>query len=415
MVGPAGASGNRISRPEWESADSEAAGGPPGFPLARAAAGGLNAAMQIPPLHAEKLVALARALVDQEQARILVEPYGGAPGFWFGGGNVIRDEDGSVLLCGRYRVSGDSRLGTGAGERGLELGIFRGASPDGPFEKVRRFSKAELACGGREVVSIEGVALHARPGGGIELFLSTEKDVPYPARLAEYQKPGTGVWSIDRIHAASVEELSPGNIEEVIPSGWEAPERLHCKDPVVSDLPGGDLLLIYCVHPFTWSSSGTAAAIRRAGTDRYETVSHDLLRRGPVWDIAAARVTERLPVPPLGVFAGQPPVSLYFYDSCESLRQLEENPAAVKRPRGWSCEEIGGIAAGWDGAFPAIESLSVEGPLFVSPWGTGCSRYVSTLVTGEGIFATWQQSQPDGRQPLVGHFLPLERVREILA
>ena len=77
-------------------------------------------------------------------------------------------------------------------------------------------------------------------------------------------------------------------------------------------------------------------------------------------------------------------------------------------------EEIGGIAAGVDDEFPKIESVSVEAPLFISPHGTGCSRYVATLMTEDGIFANWQQSQPDLSQPLVGHFLPMEKVAEIL-
>ena len=49
------------------------------------------------------------------------------------------------------------------------------------------------------------------------------------------------------------------------------------------------------------------------------------------------------------------------------------------------------------------------------PHGTGCSRYVATVVTEDGIFANWQQSQPDLSQPLVGHFLSMEKVTEILA
>jgi hypothetical protein len=47
--------------------------------------------------------------------------------------------------------------------------------------------------------------------------------------------------------------------------------------------------------------------------------------------------------------------------------------------------------------------------------GTGCSRYVATLVTDAGIFANWQQSQDDLSQPLVGNFLPMDRVIEILS
>ncbi len=82
---------------------------------------------------------------------------------------------------------------------------------------------------------------------------------------------------------------------------------------------------------------------------------------------------------------------------------------------GWSCEEIGGIAVGDDRDLTRIESLSIEAPLFISPHCTGCSRYVATFADESGIFATWQQSQDDLSQPLVGHFLPMERVREILS
>lgn len=362
----------------------------------------------------QKLTRLAAELIDQEQARVLVEPQDRSTGFWFGGGNVIQDRDGSILICGRYRNYGDSRTGVGAGERGLELAIFRAGSVDGDFEKIVSFSKKDLAHSGMDIVSIEGVALHLTEEG-IELFISTEKDAKYPERIADFQKPGAGVWSIDRIHAASVEELSPANIEEIIPFGTDDPGRLHCKDPWVFDLPNGDLVLGYCTHPFTWSSSGTAALLRSAGSDSYEPITNDMLRRGPVWDIAAARVTERLAIPSTGAFANTENLSLYFYDSCESLRQLDENPRAASRPRGWSCEEIGGIAVGSDDDVANIESLSTEAALFVSPHGTGCSRYIATLVTDEGIFANWQQSQQDLSQPLVGHFLPMERVKEILA
>lgn len=361
-----------------------------------------------------KLTTLASELVNQENARILVEPQDRSTGYWFGGGNVILDRDGSILICGRYRNYGDSRTGVGAGERGLELAIFRAPDVDGDFKKIVSFSKADLAHSGMDIVSIEGVALHLTPDG-IELFISTEKDAKYPERIIDFQKPGAGVWSIDRIYADRVEDLSPSNIEEIVPFGSDNPERLHRKDPWVLDLDNGDLVLGHCTHPFTWSSSGTAAYLRKAGSENYEKITDDMLKRGPVWDISAARVTERLKVPNIGAFAGEDGLSLYFYDGAECLRQLDENPTAVSRPRGWSCEEIGGIAIGNDRDLSSIESISIEGPLFVSPMGTGCSRYVATLVTDAGIFANWQQSQDDLSQPLVGNFLPMDRVIEILS
>lgn len=362
----------------------------------------------------QKLIALASAAVDQEKAKVIVPPQDDSTGYWFGGGNVVQDRDGSILICGRYRNHGDSRTGLGFGARGLELAIFRADSPQGEFEKIHSWTKPDLVCNGREVISIEGVALHLAEDG-IELFISTEKDAPYPERLADFQKPGTGVWSIDRIHADRVEDLSPGNIEEVVPFGTEDPGRLHCKDPWVFDFSNGDLVLGYCTHPFTWASSGTGALIRRAGSDNFEKATDDLLARGPSWDISAARVTERLAVPRTGAFAEGPDLSLYFYDSCESLRQLDENPKAASRPRGWSCEEIGGLAAGVDADFPVVESLTTEFPLFISPHGTGCSRYVAALATEEGIFTNWQQSQENLSQPLVSHFLPQEEIEKILA
>jgi hypothetical protein len=65
-------------------------------------------------------------------------------------------------------------------------------------------------------------------------------------------------------------------------------------------------------------------------------------------------------------------------------------------------------------AFPEMRRLSLTAPLFVSPYGTGSSRYVSTLVTDDSIYAIWQQSQPDGSQPLVMNRLAMDEVRHML-
>ena len=70
---------------------------------------------------------------------------------------------------------------------------------------------------------------------------------------------------------------------------------------------------------------------------------------------------------------------------------------------------------GLDTEFPKMERLSLLEPLFTSPWGTRCSRYVKTLITSSGIHATWQQSQKDGSQPLVYNFIPIQQVESILS
>ena len=62
-----------------------------------------------------KLTKLAQVLVNQEEARIIVEPQDRASGFWFGGGNMVELSDGSLCVVGRYRNAGDSRTGVAAG------------------------------------------------------------------------------------------------------------------------------------------------------------------------------------------------------------------------------------------------------------------------------------------------------------
>jgi len=357
------------------------------------------------------LVKLAGALVDQEKAKVLVQPQQNADGFWFGSGNIIEAKSDSYLLCGRYRNHGDSRTGTGSGTRGLEFSIFEGASPVGPFNKIRSFSKEDLSTPKAAVVSIEGGKLF-QGSKGLEMIISTEKALDYPKRFSDFQKPGTGVWSIDQIVAETAKKLDSSTLKEIQSS--QEGESLHIKDPVVFNLPNHGTALAFCNHPFSWSSSNTGLAIRAEGSDVFELYSQAILERGATWDVACARVTDRLPMPKVGCLADLPALSLYFYDGAECLRSLDENVKAVSRPRGFSCEELGGLAWGWDSEFPKIQRLSIDFPLFVSPNGTGCSRYVSTLLTRGGIMASWQQSQPDLSQPLVGNFLDAKNYKEIL-
>jgi hypothetical protein len=127
-----------------------------------------------------------------------------------------------------------------------------------------------------------------------------------------------------------------------------------------------------------------------------------------------SRITGVLRVPQVGAFRKLPGISLYFYDGGESMRRYEEHSQAVKRPRGYSCEEIGGLAWGFDEDFPRLQRLSPYLPLFISPYGTGSSRYAKLLRTREGVFAFWQQSQDNLSQPLVTHFLDNEEILRIL-
>lgn len=380
-----------------------------------------------------RLIRLSKALINQEKAKILIPAKEEKSGYWFGGGNIVKNSAGNVYISGRYRNKGDSRTGTGVGVRGFELDIFKahndstfpgGFSTSG-FSIVKRFSKKDLSYGDYRVISIEGSDLHFTREG-VELYVSTEKEgIPYPEELKSFKKPGTGVWTIDVIRADSVENLDASNIQPLIQS--QDSRFLHVKDPIVYDSSKGDTVLIFCTHPFNWSCSNSAFAVRKAKDNSfvysagysigpsYGKPNFEFFPRGYTWDVAMSRITDVFRVPELGSFAGMPKICLYFYDGGESVRSYTEHEKAVKRPRGYSCEEIGGLAFSAEADFPKLKRLSVNLPFFVSPYGTGSSRYVKTLNTEEGIFAVWQQSQEDLSQPLVYNFLPAREVEKILA
>ncbi len=344
-------------------------------------------------------------LVDQGEAVPLIKPRADEKGFWFGGGDICRDHDGALLLCGRYRNGGDSRVGIEAGPRGAELAVLRSTDGGRSFEPVVSLLKQDLAPEGTKVLSIEGASLHPVEDG-IELIVSTEKEAPYPERFRSFQKPGTGVWSIDVLRADTAEALSSARPEPLLSE--DHPARLHVKDPIAFDI-GDESFIIYCHHPFSWTSSNTGLA-RRNADGTCTPICPDLLPRGPVWDVAVSRVTARLPLPQVGLLADLPSVALYFYDGAECIHDHSD----AGRPRGYSCEEIGGLAVGLDDEFPQLERLSVDSPAFVSPHGTGCSRYVSVFDAGEEYLVTWQQSQPDDSQPLVVNRVPRHEIVAIL-
>ena len=352
----------------------------------------------------------ARALVDQDAARIIVPPNKCQSGFWFGGGNMIEDQDGRLYVIGRYRNHGDSRTGLNLGERGLELAIFRSEDRGTTFEKFVAWTKPELNIDEREVLSIEGSALHWTDGG-VELFVSTEKsNIAYPTGLDSFQKPGTGVWTIDHLQAATIEELKDAQARTVVQSS--DPRFTHVKDPFVYDDNQG-LVLLFCTHPFNWSSSNTAYCLRKSGEEQFGEIDFDFFPRGFTWDVAITRGTCVVDVPRVGPFAERD-LRLVFYDGGESLRNIDQHAAAVTRPRGYSCEEIGGVACVANGNLESITRLSTALPWFISPHGTGCSRYVDVHVSSDGYYVTWQQSRNNLSQPLVMNFLSHDRARELL-
>jgi hypothetical protein len=356
------------------------------------------------------LVALLRELVDQDRAVVAVAPHAAADGYWFGSGNAVPGDDGAVWLVGRYRDAGDSRTGLAAGPRGLELALLRSEDGGRTFGESASWSKLDLSSHGR-VTSIEGSSLLRRSDGSWELYVSLEKDVPYPPEVAALQKPGTGVWSIDRLTGARPDAIDPASQRPFLAS--HDPETLHVKDPVV--VRDGECSQAWaCSHPATWASSNTAWSVRAHDDAPFEMRSWQFAPRGAAWDVAVTRVTHRWSVPRVGRFADLPPRSVYFYDGAECMRPLEPDPRAAERPRGHSCEELGGAMWSDDAQPMALRRLSRIAPLFVSPHGTGCSRYVTVVTIDGDLVAYWQQGRADGSQPLVSHRLPLSRAHRLL-
>lgn len=360
----------------------------------------------------DKLTKLSQALIDQEKARILIKPMKDSDEFWFGGGNMVEDIKGNFYLTGRYRNFGDSRTGLSLGERGVELAIFKSGDRGKNFKKILSFSKEDLSYKDRKVISIEGSCLNFTENG-VELYVSTEKlGISYPKVVEDFKKPGTGVWTIDTIRANSIEELKSVKIQSLLER--QDSQHLHHKDPIVFKNTQEDTLLIFCTSPFSWSSSNSVLAIRPKGSSKYENFNYAFFPRGYTWDIAISRITGILKVPQISSFINLPLTYLFFYDGGESMREYDEHPRAVKRPRGYSCEEIGGLAFSTEDDFPNLERLSINFPLFTSPFGTGSSRYVKILQVKEGIFATWEQSQSDFSHPLVINFISKDEVEKIL-
>ncbi len=358
----------------------------------------------------QRLIKLGHALIDQAAARVIVEPNSPESGFWFGGGNML-ELDGDLYVVGRFRNAGDSRLGVTVGTRGLELAVFRSDDRGQRFRKVASWSKNELNVDQTTVLSIEGAALFADQNG-VQLFVSTEKDgIGYPAGFDSYLKPGTGVWTIDRLTASSIDQLKDAEVRPFLSSN--DPEHLHVKDPFVHTNESGQLTVLYCSHPFAWTSSNTCAATIGADGTTTDPLN-GLLERGTTWDVAMTRGTAVVDVPQVGAFADER-AQLLFYDGGECVRNLDEHAAAVKRPRGYSCEELGGLAWMPTGSFADARRVSRYEPMFISPHGTGCSRYVDVLTTRDGMYATWQQAQADGSQPLVMNFLPTDEITRILS
>lgn len=343
----------------------------------------------------QRLRWFAHELVNPATARVVIPTDKSEKGYWFGGGNMATGPDGKLYLTGRYRSSGDSRTGLDLGDRGRELAVFASSDDGETWTKVLALNKAAVSPDGREALSIEGSAIRFTKSG-VELYVSSEKRVPYPAPVEAYEKPGTGVWTVERLVALNIEALRGAKPVTVVSSS--EPATLQVKDPFLAEKADGGLYLFFCHHSFNWSSSNTGYLEMAVDGKPVGKPVFDCYPRGPAWDVAITRGTCILPLPASLAPEG---TGLVFYDGGECLRNLDEHARATKRPRGYSCEELGGLGYYVNNDPTRFQRISGIFPEFMSPDGTGCLRYVDVFATGDGYIATWQQSRPDGSQPLM--------------
>ena len=236
---------------------------------------------KLDPTHQHQLIQFAKALIDQDSARIIVPPNDRRSGFWFGGGNMVEADDGRLFLVGRYRNAGDSRTGLAAGERGLELAIYSSQDRGQTFEKVLSFAKADLNVAGRHVLSIEGSALRISPDQ-VELYVSSEKDnISYPAGFEDHLKPGTGVWTVECLIAESIDGLKDASRNTVLESA--DPKFVHVKDPFVYQRGEGASMVLFCSHPYCWTSSNTGYVVSRDNGRSFSDPVFDFFQRGFTW------------------------------------------------------------------------------------------------------------------------------------
>ena len=238
---------------------------------------------------------------------------------------------------------------------------------------------------------------------GVELFISSEKaNLFYPPPFEEHQKPGTGVWTIDRIAAAEIMGLKDQSARLLLSS--RDPQYLHVKDPVVYSPSSGGTILFFCTHPFSWSSSNSAYAVRTRGSGRFSEAVFDFFSRGTTWDVAVSRISDLLPLPEWREVWGGEDLSLVFYDGAECLRDHEQSTWGVKRPRGYSCEELGGLAVLPSESRPHRADFEIR-TAFCIPVGNGmlpvCSHAADKRRSSGNLAAV-----PKGRFAASGHELP---------
>lgn len=305
-------------------------------------------------------------LFDPKDGWVVKEPPGNGPGNWAGAPSAIYDDE-----KGRFYLSYRLRRPLAEG-RGYETRVAE--SKDGrDFKDIWVGHKEEF-----NSPSIERSALVKTPEGRYRLYVSyvAEKD---------------NRWQIDMLEADTPSEFNPARRMVVLHPDDVDSEGV--KDPVILIIGG----MYYMYVPYGPKSSVTPGSTAEDlhGTGNVFTTGRilhptglaisndgihfqwkeDVIRPGTTWDRNVAR---------LSCVVYVPPVFTAFYDGRTTSGDVYEDRI--------------GVAVGLTPY--RFESLSRNGPVLSSPYGTRALRYLDIVPVGSKYYYFYEMAREDGAHEL---------------
>lgn len=303
-------------------------------------------------------------LFQPEHGQIVREPPGGGAGYWAGAPGAWYERGEFYLVYRLRRPRGVDP------DRGAEVRIAR--SRDGlAFEDLWRGTKGELGS-----TSIERCALVHRDGRPWVLYVS-------------YVDPADGRWRIDQVEANRPDAFDLRQARPALTAAHIGAEGV--KDPFVFWVEGrAHMIVSYAI-----AARAVPAGALHGTADAYNTglirsatglaTSHDGLQwtwTGPLleppaqgWDRYCTRI---------GCLWNEPPVWLALYDGSADVSE--------------NYEERCGLA--WSTDLRTFHRASQEGPIVVSPQGSGSLRYVDVLALADARYFYYEMARADGSHDL---------------
>jgi len=314
-------------------------------------------------------------LFDPRKGKTAIEPLSSGRGWWAGACSALYDDEEERFYL-YHRLRKPRELG-----RGVECRIAE--STNGiQFKPIWSATKAQL-----NTSSMERAALVKTLEGTYRLYIS-------------FVDPEDNKWRIDMMEADAPKAFAPNQRVKILTADNVGVEGV--KDPYVMVI-GRKYYMILSYAPKPRAVSEEDQARMHATADVYNTgitksssalaVSSDGIHfqwRGDIfappdegWDAYATR---------LGCVLYTPPVFTAFYDGSAHV--------------GENYEERTGMAISFD--LLHYEKISEQGPVLVSPHGSGSLRYMDAIPFEDRIFYYYEYARPDGSHELRVNSVSLE-------